>query len=448
MSFGKDDSNLGRLGTYGATASQQMGNAARRKSAPRKGSPSWANNYQPSEGTPDTIRLIPGDYDAERIDSNTGAVFTEKVPWFEFTEHFHGGIKKGMTCSGGVFRMADRKKAQPCRGCDIWREDFETRKRIEQEKGIKPEQPKRVSFSDKFAFIVLDMGWFFKGYRFDEHGRPRVGQNGQPYLDWIKYTDANYGAYTATQQDLARQNKAVETQQGLVRSWPVNSTQFNTLIGFSEMSQRHCKNCGGMNCIHTQGYTCPHCQAPTFAGNETTMPADKIKEVVNGIVTCRNCKQQGYPRAVQSCQHCSNPTPATLYDVDLQMQVIKVNKTYQLHLAGMSNPKPIDGVFGELLKKLPDLPKKFAPTPYDEQVALFGPPSASSDQGAPMNGYPQQFGQQPMQPQYGAPQGFQAPAFGNYGAPAPQYSGVQTPPQAAPTQTWNPGQWPGNGGNQ
>lgn len=437
MSFGKDDSNLGRIGTYGATTSQQMGNATRRQSVTRKSSPSWANNYQPSEGTPDIIRLIPGAFDAERIDKSTNTVFTEKVPWFEYTEHFHGGIKKGMTCSGGVFRMADQKRAQPCRGCDIWREDADVRRQIEREKGVKPEQPKRVSFSGKYAFIVLDTGWFFKGYRYDEHGRAKVGQNGQPYTDWIKYTDQNYNAYAATQRDLAQQGKAVETQQGLIRSWPVNFTQFNTLIGFSDMAQKHCKNCGGMDCIHVQSYVCGHCQTPTFANNETTMPSDKVKEVVNGIVTCRNCKQQGYPCPIMSCHHCSNPTPASLYDVDLKMQIIKVNKTNQLHLAGMSNPKPIDGIFSELMQKLPDLPKKFAPTPYDEQVALFGPQSSGVGTGAA----PQQQFMQPQQG-YGQPQGFQAPAFGAYGQ-QPQYQAPQQPQQPQyqapqyPVGTWN-----------
>jgi hypothetical protein len=434
MSYGKDDRNVSRIGTYGATSSQQMGNAARRQSGPRRSSPSWANNYHPSEGTPDTIRLIPGDFKAERIDSASGQVFEEPVPWFEYTEHFYATKKQGMTCSGGVFRMSDRKRAQPCRGCDVWREDADERRRIEGETGVKPQSPNRISFSSKYAFIVLQTGWFFKGYRYDEHGRIKMGNNNQPYMDWIRYIDTNYGIYSATQADLQSRNKAVEVQQGLVQSWPVNFTQFNTLIGFAEMIQKHCKNCGGMNCIYTQTWLCPHCSTPTFMANESTMPQDKIKEVVNGIVNCRNCKQNGYPKAIQQCQHCTTPTPATLYDVDLYMQVMKVNKTNQLHLAGTSAPKPVDGVFAELLKKLPDMERKFAPTPYDEQVTLLGP--APGAQGAPQQHFqgppaqnPQHFGQQPQQP---------PPAFGNYGyqpqggqQPPPQYQGApqQPPPQ-------------------
>lgn len=446
MSFGKQDGHLTKIGGYGATSSQQMGNATRRQSGPRKGSPSWANNYSPSEGTPDNIRIIPGNFDAERVDSATGQVFIEQVAWVEYTEHFHGGIKKGITCSGGVHRMGDWKKALPCRGCDISREDLAERRRIEAEKGVKVTQPNRVSFSSKYAFMVLDMGWFFKGYRLDEYGRPKVGQNGQAYLDWIKYTDQNYGVYNYTQQELARQSKAVEVQQGLIRSWPVGYTQFNTLIGYAELIQKHCRNCGGMNCIHTTAWVCPHCTAPTFMGGETTMPADKIKETVSQIMPCRACHQPGYPKAIQSCQHCSNPTPANLYDVDLQIQTIKVNNTKAFHLAGVSNPKPIDGVFAELLKKLPDMVKKFAPTPMEEQVALFGPAPAAKEvvqnqfqhpaqqQPAQHFGAPAGFGAPPPQGGY-APPSYQAPAFGNFGPPAqPQYQ--------QPQQQYQPPQYP------
>lgn len=463
MSFGKQDSHLGKIGGYGATSSQQMGNAARRQSGPRKGSPSWANNYSPSEGTPDNIRIIPGNYDAERIDSNTGQVFIEQVPWFEFTEHYHGGIKKGMTCSGGIFRMSDWKKAQPCRGCDIWREDLAERRRIEAEKGVKVQQPNRISFSSKYVFTVLDMGWFFKGYRLDEHGRPKSGTNGQPYMDWIKYSDQNYGVYNYTQQALAQQGKSVEVQQGLLRTWPVGHTQFNTLIGYAEIIQKHCRNCGGMNCIHTSSWVCPTCSAPTFQAHETTMPADKIKEVVSQIMTCRACHTPGYPEAVLSCHHCSNPVQANLYDVDLQIQTIKVNNTKAFHLAGISHPKPIDGIFTELLKKMPDVVKKFSPTPMEEQVALFGPAPAAMNAVQNQFQHPQH-GQPPQH--FGPPQGYaapgaapnyQAPAFGNFGPPPtpqpqyqqPQYQQPYDPSQQpgyrppAPQQPYDPSQQPG-----
>lgn len=452
MSFGKDDQNLARIGTYGATSSQQMGNATKRQSGPRRGPPPWANNYQPREGVADTIRLIPGNYAAERIDKNTGQVFTEQVPWFEYNDHFHGGIKKGMTCSGGIHRM-DRKKSSPCRGCDIWREDANERRRIEAEKGVKPKAPDRVSFSSKYAFNCLDTGWFFKGYRYDDNGRVKVGNNGQAYMDWIKYDDQSYGVYQATQRDLSQQGKAVETQQGLIRPWQVGFTHFNILIGFSDMIQKHCRNCGGMNCIQTQSWVCPHCTAPTLQGAESTMPADKLKELVNGIIMCRNCKQQGYPKPVQQCSHCSTPTPATLYDVELQIMLIKTGeKSSVINLLGVSPPKPIDGAFAELLKKLPDLERKFAPTPYDEQVALFGPAPAVKDAS---QFQPQQQPQGYAQPQgWGAPQGYgQAPAFG--GHQQPQYQQPQQPPQPQfqqpqyqqpPPGGWNGGGW--NGGQQ
>lgn len=456
MSYGKNDSQIARIGTYGATASQQMGNAARRQSGPRKGSPSWANNYHPSEGSPDSIRLIPIDFKAERIDKSTGQVFEEVVPWREYVEHFYATKKRGFTCSGGVFYMSDRKRAKPCRGCDLWRDEADERRRIENETGVKPQNPNSISSSSKYAFVVLQMGWFFKGYRYDEHGRIKMGNNNQPFMDWMKYDDQHQGIYQGTQAELAQRGKSVEVQQGLVQSWPVNFTQFNTLINFADMIQKHCKNCGGMNCIYTQTWQCPNCSTPTFMGNESTMPQDKIKDVVNGTVLCRNCNQEAYPRAIQQCQHCSNPSPATLYDVDLYIQTMKVNKTSQLHLAGTSAPRPIDGIYNELLKKLPEMDRKFSPTPYDEQVALLGPaPNAQAATGQHFQappGQPQHFGQQPPPqyqgtPQQPPPQQYQAPAFGNYGhtpqAPQQPYYPPQQQQAPAPAQSWGqPQQWP------
>lgn len=383
MSYGKDDSQLGRIAGFGATPSQQMGNAARRQQGPRKGTPPWANNFRPSQGTPDYIRLIPGQFEAERINETTGEVFKEQVPWFEYTEHFHGTLKRSSVCSAGIHRM-DKSKALPCRGCEIYWEDWRVRKQIEQEKGVKPTGPNRVSFSSRYAFLVLDMGWFYKGVRLDDSGRPVINQqNGQPFVDWIKYKgphqDADFQA-------------AAEKRQGMVQSWPIGYNQFGMLGGYADIVQKHCRNCGGQNCIHTSSWVCPACSAPTLLPSESTLPPDKVKELVSKMVACRTCKQLSYPRALQSCQHCQNPTPATLYDVDMQVQVVKSGQQNQLLVPWMSNPRPIDQVFSELIKKLPDLVKKFAPTPYEEQVTLFGGAAPTA--------------QQPAYGQYSAPAGY------------------------------------------
>jgi hypothetical protein len=455
MSFGKNDTHLQRIGGYGATQSQQMGNALRRQQGPRKGSPSWANNFRPSEGTPDTIRLIAGEFDVERVDENTGQVYYEKLPWFESTEHYHATMKKSIVCSAGVLRM-DKKRAKPCRGCDISHEDYKERKRIEAEKGVKRvEHPNRISMSSQWVFLVLDMAWFFKGHRMDEHGRVEVSKStGQPYYDWIKYDAAHHNEYLHASGEAQRTGKQLEMRQGMVQTWPVGFNQFGTINGYADVVQKHCKSCGNQNCIHTMGYSCSTCNAPTV---ETSLPPEELKKLVSKPVRCRHCNTTAYPRAILTCSYCPNPVPASLYDVDLQVQTVKVQNKRQLIVPWIGAPRPIDPAFAEAMKKLPDVPKKFAPTPYEEQVAIFGPAPGAQQAPAPYGqaapppagygaypaappqgayGYPPQGYQQPQQPGWGqqpAPQ--QQPAWG--GAPAPQQGYYQPPPAQ---------QWPQNEG--
>lgn len=418
MSFGKDDSHLGRIGTFGATTAQQMGNAGRRQQGPRKGAPPWAGNYTPSEGTPDLVRLIPGKYEAERIDEQTGAVFLEEVAWFEHTEHFHGGLKRSSICSAGVHRMS-KDKAQPCRACTIFWEDFRERQRIEREKGVKPQGPKRISASSKYAFLVLDMGWFFKGVRTDNQGKAKTNSNtGQPFLDWIKYTGHH--------QD-AEFSSSGEKRNGMVFPWPLNFTQFGTLSGYADIVQRHCKSCGGQNCIHTSGYTCPTCNAPTFRQQDSSVPPDRIKEIVSRPMPCWNCKNSNYPRATLSCMNCQYPAPSTLYDVDMQVQKVKVRENNNIIIPWMSGPRPVDQAYANALKYIPDLPKKFAPTPYEEQLQIYGEPQPTA---VPQGQYVDP--NQQHQNYYAQPPAYQQPPQGSW-SQQPQQWQPPAPPQ---------GQWP------
>jgi hypothetical protein len=429
-----------------------MGNAARRQYGPRKPSPSWANNYEPPEGSTDLVRLIPGKYESQRIDQVTGAVIVEETGWYEFVEHYHGTLRKGMICTAGVYRWADKSKAQPCRGCDISNEDFEERKRIERATGHKPTNPNRMGASTKYAFIILQLGepsqggHFYKGYQYDRDNRVSVGKNGgQPFMEWRKYIGQQEPEFQHIARDLQTQGKQVEWKVGHVQTWPANYGMFKTLEAYSDMLQKHCKNCGGQNCLHTQSYACPHCSYPTI--QDTATPADKVKEIVNQVVTCRNCNQKAYPYAIQACSYCQNGRSASIWDVDFQFCKTKVNKTSQLMIPWSSPPKAIDPMYAKVMEKLPNVLTKFAPTPYEDQVQLFGHPNtqAAAQQyqpPAPQGYQPQQYqpagyGYDPNQ--YAAPYGgqqqpVQPPA--PYGYQPPQQQQQQQQPVQAPPAGW------------
>jgi hypothetical protein len=446
MSYGKNDSHLTRIGGYGASSSQQMGNATRRQQGPRKGSPSWANNYQPSEGSADYIRLLAGNYQAQRVNSDTGQEYVEDVPWFECAEHYHGGNKRSTICSAGIHYM-DQKKAQRCRGCDIWHEDMKARRAIEDQTGRKPQTPNRISRSSKYVFLVLDMCWYFKGYQLDEHGRVVVNQNSnKPFEQWMKFNQDFHDEYNYAMWAAQQQNKQLEWRNGMVKTWPVGFTQFGVLSGYADVIQNHCKSCGGQNCIRMNGWVCPNCSAPTLT---TSLSHEDVKKLVSQAIFCNHCKTMAYPRAVQSCMNCPNPAQANLYDIDLQVQQTRVNKNKQLIIPWMSAPRPMDPQYAEALKKMPDVQQKFAPTAYEEQIAKFGQPSYdNTQQGAPQQqgwGQPQQGWGQPQQqwqPQQltwgGQPQT-------HWQAPQPQ----QWQPQQQPQQWPQPApQWGGGWQNQ
>lgn len=435
MSYGKNDGHLTRIGGYGASSAQQMGNATRRQQGPKKGSPSWANNFEPSDGTPDYIRLLAGNYQAERINSDTGQEYVEDVPWFECAEHYHGGNKRSTICSAGVHYM-DQKKAKPCRGCDIWHEDMRERRAIEDRTGVKPQSPNRISRSSQYVFLVLDMCWYFKGFQLDDNQRVMVNQNsGKPFEVWMKYNQDYQNEYAYMQWHTQQQGKQLEWRNGMVKTWPVRFTQFGVLKGYADVVQNHCKSCGGQNCIRTNGWICPNCSAPTIS---SSMPHDEMKKLVSQAIYCNHCRTMAYPRAVQSCMNCPNPVQANIYDVDMQVQMTRVNKTKQLIIPWMSPPRPVDPQYAEAMKKLPDVVQKFAPTPMEEQISKFGQPNYNNQQGAPQQ---QGWGQQ--QPQWGAPQGGQgwAPPTQQWQPQQPQW-GAQ-PPQTwqqpqQPQQTWQP----------
>lgn len=226
-----------------------------------------------------------------------------------------------------------------------------------------------------------------------------------------------------------RTQKAMEWRHGLVQSWPVGYGQFNVISGYVELIQRHCKSCGNQDCLHTQTWVCPYCSAPTFQAGESTLPPDEVKKLVSQLKGCFNCQQLAYPKPVLHCRYCANPAQANLYDVDLRVYQTRVNKTPQLQIPWSSQPKPVDTSYAEALKKVPDLPKKFADTPFEEQVTLFGHPSQQPQQQPAPN-------QQGWNGGYATPNYTQAPAFMQqppapmgYQPQAPQY---QQPPYPQP----------------
>jgi len=434
MSFGKDPNQLATIGGYGASMTQQMGNATRKQPSSRNGAPFWANTFKPSTGTPDEIRVIPGSYTIQRV--NEGVVYEEQLPWFECTEHYHGGLSRSVLCSAGVHRM-DRNKREPCCGCEMYWEDYMIRKEREKETGNKVTKPNRVSMRSLYVFNVLDLGYFFKAPQRDENGHLKLNpQDGKPYMVWTKYVGQHQAAEANAQ--------GAEGHWGHVMSWPLGRDHFNMLSSYSDLISKNCLSCGGHSTIVTRHWSCNNCHAVLLDPWTANMPPEKVQEFTQQPVRCGTCGTTAYPHEEHHCSNCQYPRPATIFDVNLHVKRQKDPSTQrvQLIIPQFSNPQGLPPHFADALQKLPDLAKRYAPTPYNEQLTLFQQASAH-DQA--------QAGQTPTHQAYGAgmapPGGYGAPppAQGSPGeAPSYQQPGPFTPPGqfAAPGQYQAPAQQP------
>jgi hypothetical protein len=427
MSFGKDSGHLAGMPVYGGSYTQRAANAGRKKNrnyGNRR--PYWSDGFKPHETLVSSVRLIPGDYEITRVDDRDQLI-TEKTAWYEFVDHYSGTHRRGGICSGGPF-FFNKSKRTTCYGCD----------KREAEGGRGKNVKKSMSRSDKFVFVVIDMGLFHQVPQVErDTGRVRMNpKNNEPYLEWVK----------CGQRGCQNCHVALQSRYGYIQPWTMPKQHFNALNSYAPGIGTCCVSCGGRGTIQSIAWLCgnPQCRQAIFDMKTTTATDEQIAQVVNEPYGCRFCQQTCYPEEVIYCTNCSpyqrQPVRATIFDVDLQIKAPKTgeNDNTNLQVVGMSDPKPLDPQFQDLLQYKPDLKKKFSPSSLEEQQSLW-PDSAQTPQlgalppgqpggylqppGAPAT-YAQPYGQAPVQhpvapqPQYAQP-GVPAPVVHVY--PQPQY---------------------------
>lgn len=439
MSFGKDSSHLAGMPVYGGSYTQRAANAGRKKErnyGNRR--PYWADGFHPHETQISSIRLIPGEFEITRADEHDN-LLTEKTPWYEFVEHYSGRHKRGGICSGGPF-FYNRSKRTTCYGCD----------KRESERAGKG-QRKSMSRSDKFVFMIIDMGLFHQVQQVDrETGRVRTNKNNEPYLEWVK----------CSQRGCQNCHVALQNRYGYIQPWVMNKTHFNSLNAYAPGIGSCCVTCGGRQTIQSVAWVCGNqkCRTVIFDMKTTTATDEQISQVVNVPYGCRTCQQTFYPEEVINCTNCTyyqrQPMRATIFDVDLQVKAPKTGEgdLTVLQVVGMSDPKPLDPQFQDLLQYKPDLKKRFAPSSLEEQSSLWPDSTPTQQMGAPQQGgmaqpggylpppgqppqgYTQAYGQQPVQHQVAPQQMPQHPA-----QPQPQFvTGMTVVGQPAPAPAYAP----------
>jgi len=417
MSFGKDQNNLQGIPGYGQGSFIQKSATTERR--PRRGGggePYWKGCFQLSEHTPDTVRLIRGDY-KQLVCNEEGDIYEEVLPYLKVREHYHASSHRGAICSAGpAFLFKDKR--EPCLGCDMFWEDVDER-RAKKARGDKTRGPNRMSARDQFVFTTWDYGIYFQVPQVDGNGQVRTNKEGQPYTEWVK----------ASPNDPRYQGKP--WKQGHLCPWSMGTTYKDTLVKYAKVIRNSCVSCGNQNCVTSRGYFCgnPQCRAFLFDPNNTTMTPEQQDQMANFPHHCAQCGQTLYPHEEIACSACQAPQRASIFDVDLQVmkQGSRGQQTF-LNIISFSNPRPVQVQDAEALKDIKpiDLSKKFAATPIDTQRKLWNlsgeaPAQPPAPQGAPGP-------QSGWQPPPGVPMNMQ----GQPVSPAGQPVYVQPPPMGAP----------------
>lgn len=400
MAFGKDPRHLGNVAPFGGSTRQQAAFATRRRKRSGGSKLIFKNQFQPSLYYPDTINVIPGEYWLQFLD-DSGNLVEGNFFFFNYMEHFHGVFKKSCFCSAGPYRF-QKKHATPCRGCDIYWEDWNIRKSTGNRN-----KPRRMSMREMYAYTIIDHGVFHEVEDTDPQGNIKVNPSTQqPYTSWEKCTGQQC-------QGCALGKK---TKTGHVQPWPMGKRHFGTLNAYDDQIGLGCVTCGSRVSITTTLWHCgnPECGEPLIDMTNTGLNPEQLHERINEPQRCPRCQQSFFMKDIYECAICTPQGAAaqraTIFDVPMQVRRQKNpdEEGTQLLVVGVGDPQPLNPAFSEIAKPL-KLNEMYGPTDLSLQAGLFQiqPQQPAPPQGAP--GVPPQGAQQyqqPGTPQQGAEYGF------------------------------------------
>ena len=278
---------------------------------------------------------------------------------------------------------------------------------------------------DKFAFSVLDYGYFFEMPDVDQNGQVRTKRDGTPWTHWEK-------AFNTQDPKFAGKNwsEGRVVPWGISNSWRTSLVNQNTIIG------GHCGACGQGH-VHSKGWHCgnPQCRQLILDPYNTTMTPDQQDQITKNPHHCPHCGHHGYPHEEVQCSSCSDGKRATIFDVDLWGFLEKSGESRAGKLIitqFLIQPPQFQTQYATKVEPL-DLPNIFTPTPVEKQGELYGISGAGQMQQHAHQQAPMQHQQTPQQ--WGAPP---APPAGP-GAPQPQAVDPNAMnAQLAQNQGWNP----------
>lgn len=410
-SYGKDPALHARNVAHFSASQKAFAN---RPAANRRGKGGggvrFRDRYRPSVEFQDRIRLQFTACKVVFAASQSELQEVNDLGFFPFVSHFDGRLKKDVICSAGPFHE-DRNRREPCWGCEcFW--DGIGKMRAQRDAGAANAR-KRYSKSERFVFNVIDYDTYYESPSIDSSTgnvrmRPADGANPPtPYTEWQK---------GLKHPELAR--AGYPSSAGRMCHWEMGPSHYQVIQAAMASIATGCRSCGSKadrkdptglaTAISTVAYICenPACGDALIDLKDTVLTPQEISEAIAGEMRCHTCGHVGAALEMLACANCTNPVRASIYDVDLIVQAVpSANnsddmKGTTLQIVAWSDPYPLPAQFTPLLEKAHDLPKLYAPTPYEQQKSIFTDITLSSPQNLPGQGGGQVAGRPFSRPAY------------------------------------------------
>lgn len=309
-------------------------------------------------------------YKQQVYDRNIKEVIETETTWFEYKKHWvpknkgrttKNGRKVDMDfiCSCGPF------KDQPCWGCSYVHNFWEKVRKIEEEKGFRPEGKPGVSTIPSFALAVTLMERVYKIRQVDSSGRPKKRQDGTPVY--------NHLPEPVALQDFKPEELAMyDSFIGQRLHWSLGSRELDALIKVDDDLQNKCVECADE--MVSGIIVCPSCEtsvelAKPVMGIDLTMERSKVR-------ACTNCGDKVQFVPLIECSSCGCTQGGSLTSFDLRLQREKIGDTYATKVVSVRVPGFDDEATNarvlELIEHPLDLEAIFAPTRLDSQKFILG----------------------------------------------------------------------------
>lgn len=354
-----------------------MGSAQSRASStrgPARQRPTWIDQFTPTKNPlrPDIVQIVDASYQVKVPDEKRETLIDMVFPWFPWTQHYNSSSKESGICSAGPW-AGNKKKAQPCRGCD----QFFGLMARDPTTGQNKMGP--ISKRPIYSFNVIHYHPYHLVEAIDrKDGTVMVNKKtNEPFwqLQICKIENCQHCA----------DNKMVLPARRM--HWDTGTSHWNKLLERDAMLRRCCKTCGGRNTITWGAYACPNpeCVHVFFEHGKTNIPEENIFRAVKDPMLCPKCGGYAWPKEYNDCSGCGDQCePSSIFNVRLHVHrtADPVRNGTELSIDdweeaydGIWVPEEIAAYSKQMADDMlvpMDLSKILAPTAMEQQMKIYG----------------------------------------------------------------------------